>query len=1239
MTLYRDIIDFTPLQDVIELRRADNVRDASELVKTYVVSERMADVLCDVIFPLLTPGHDAKGLMIVGNYGTGKSHLMAVVSAVAQHRELADLLTHPRAAAVADTFAGRYRVVRAEIGDTEMPLRDIVLTKLEQALEEWGIQFRFPARDKSFTLKDAFHELMHLFEQRYPGCGILFCLDELLDYLRSLRQSTVIDSLAFLREVGEIAQTTRFRFFTGVQEQVFGNPKFEFVGETLRRVRDRFEQVKIARTDVAEVVSRRLLTKTPEQEVLARRQLERFSHLYDGMTERLSDFVRMYPVHPDFLTVSEAVPNHENRHALRILTKQIGLRLDQPVPADEPGVIAFDSIWQYILDDPSAKTDPEIRAVIQVCDTLLSKVELGLKPVYRSAARRIIHALSLHRLTTGELNAPIGMTAEDLRDQLCLTLAPMPPGTDPGRLGLMVEMVLKQIMAVVGGQFISRNEENQQYYLDLRKVVDYDGLIEQRIATLGSDELDSSFFKAFQEAIELRDEPYREDHLLWERELVWAARGVERRGYLIFGGAEQRPTAVPERDFRVYLLQPFEPRGPLPEEPREVVLRFKLELLEADDFFGPLKRYAAALSLTRLKTQGERREYERRAEAQRVLLVRWLKENIEAALIARHDGRDLPLGELLVAAKVTGSERRDLKAALERAMAHLLATSFEDEYPDYPTFRGIVVRETDRTAVCSDALSWLADVTKTKQGAAVLEALELRDGDRIRTRNSRYAKSVLERLDQRGEGQVLNRSDLVRGSDPELWEPFRLETEYLGVVVCALVHQGDAVVRIDGIEYDAAKLKSLSRLGGAKVADFSVLQRPRGIPIAAWKEIFALLGIAEGLLATDQSRELGVRELRVAVERGVAAALDAKRVLLGGLQLWGSSLLAAAEQDQWLGGIERWKQFLEQLRAFDTVAKLRSLRLEVATIQAYAPGRDHVAKVEALSRALVRLSPLAAYLAEAERALRPDDSWQAKLKERQQEVRAVLADPDRRDDAAVLADFERKLKTLKAEYVDHYRRLHASARLTTAQAADRDAMLSGSVRTDLDRLSQVNILPTARLSDFVTELEKLKACHVLSHQDMEHAAICPHCQFRPALDPLSGRDVGRALGKLKDGLDELRETWGESLHTELTRLEVRESIALLPPVQRGLVEDFLADAGLPEPVTSDFVTAVQVALNRLEPLPLDGAALISALVGTGAPATIQDLRERFTAHLMTVLAGREEGAVRITFAEPKDGKM
>ena len=68
-------------------------------------------------------------------------------------------------------------------------------------------------------------------------------------------------------------------------------------------------------------------------------------------------------------------------------------------------------------------------------------------------AIKIIYALSVHRLTTNGLDVQFGLTAENLKDDLCLYL--MMPEQDADFLLGVVKATLRDIMTTVSGQFIN----------------------------------------------------------------------------------------------------------------------------------------------------------------------------------------------------------------------------------------------------------------------------------------------------------------------------------------------------------------------------------------------------------------------------------------------------------------------------------------------------------------------------------------------------------------------------------------------------------------------------------------------------------------------------------------------------------------------------------------------------------------------------------------------------------------
>ncbi len=121
-----------PLESVKQIRESDTLESAKRDVETFVISDRMADQLVNIVIPALR--YDAfgdtrkKGVFIVATYGTGKTHLMSTIGGVAEHAVLAPRLQHPDVAKAAEAIAGRFKVIRFDIGATSLPLREIVAT-------------------------------------------------------------------------------------------------------------------------------------------------------------------------------------------------------------------------------------------------------------------------------------------------------------------------------------------------------------------------------------------------------------------------------------------------------------------------------------------------------------------------------------------------------------------------------------------------------------------------------------------------------------------------------------------------------------------------------------------------------------------------------------------------------------------------------------------------------------------------------------------------------------------------------------------------------------------------------------------------------------------------------------------------------------------------------------------------------------------------------------------------------
>ncbi len=1227
---YADLIHFEPIESVVQLRDADAEHDALRLVQTFVISERMAEQLGDLVFPQLqfmNPA-DNRGLMVVGNYGTGKSHLMAVVSAVAEHAGLAKVMTNPAIAEKAKLIAGRFKVIRAEIGSTTMSLRDILCAVLEEGLDGLNVSFSFPSTSDRHENKGAFQEMMSAFQMRYPDQGLLLVLDELLDYLRSRKDQELSLDLSFLREIGEVCKGTRFRFMSGVQETLFDNPRFQFVADTLRRVKDRFEQVRIAREDVAYVVSERLLKKDAKQQSLIRDHLTKFAPLFGSMNERMDEFVRLFPVHPSYLDTFERVYVAEKREVLKTLSAAIRKLINDSVPDGEPGLIAFDSYWQTLKDNPSFRSVPEIKEVIDKSDVLESRIQQAFtRPQYRPAALRVIRALSVHRLTTGNIYAPLGATSEELRDDLCLLL-PVPE-RDAEFLKTMVETVLKEIVKTVSGQFLSFNKENGQYYLDLKKDIDFDSLIEKKAESLGDDQLDRYYFDALRRVV-LEDPeapPYVTGYRIWEHEVEWRERKAGRAGYLFFGAPNQRSTAQPQRDFYLYFLQPFDPPFYKAEiRPDEVFFRLKLR---DDDFDRSLKLYAGAREQAGTASGSNKKVYEEKATEHLRTLTGWLRDHMTTAFEVGYQGRLRTLAEVIQGKLPGGLERATVRDLINAAGSVCLAPEFEDKCPEYPVF-SVVITGQNRGQAAQDALRWISGSLKTKPGTAVLDALELLDGDQLKARSSRYAKNVLELLSQKGQGQVVNRSELISDHNGvDYWGRFRLEPEFLAVVLASLVHSGDVVLSIPGRKVDAAAIDQFAKLGINEVLAFKHIEPPRDLPLGPLQELFDLLGVPKGLIVTPAKRDEAVAQLQ-----GKVAELVNKVVIaqsnFSEFVIWGKPILSENEQADLRRRLASHKAFLESLQAFNTPGKLKNFPFDSAAVTVQKAGISLVREVDELAALVRQIGPLAAYLGKAEAVLDSAHPWAVEVTEKRGALFAKLSSPKHRVDPSFQRALSQALTELKSGYQDAYLAAHQRVRLG-ANDEKRKADLAKDPRlSQLRKLGGVEMMPTQQLRDVENRMFALKTCFYLTKNELDADPICPHCAFRPIEEQSDGQPASEVLRELDQRLDDLVRDWTAALQGNLEDPTVAENIELLSdPTGKEAVTQFVKLHALPDPVGPGFLKALQEVLSGLEKVVVERDVLHAALVSGGTPCTVGELKERFDRHIAVLIKSKDASKVRI----------
>jgi len=1231
---YNELITFQPIESVIQLRDANRQDAARKLVSSYVISTEMCQRLSEVVIPHLQydKPHDNKGLLIVGNYGTGKSHLLSVLSSVAENAELLPLISNPAVEQAAATIAGKFKVIRLEIGSTQMPLQEIITTALEKNLADWGVSFQFPNATQQYENKTAFENMMGAFHQKFPCHGLLIVMDELLDYLRSRHDQPLILDLGFLREIGEVCKDLRFRFVAGVQEAIFDSGRFAHVASSLGRVKDRFQQVRIASTDVQYVVANRLLKKTPQQLTQIREYLQAFAKFYSNMNERMDDFAELFPIHPDYIETFEHIPIVEKRGVLQIISDTIKKLVSLEIPADRPGIEAFDSYWKALTENPANKAIPEVAAIIECSEVLASKIKNAYtKPPYRAMALRIVDALSVHRLTTHDPYAPIGLTPEELRDGLCLYHAAVAslPGDPAANLLTVVETALNEIRRTVSGQFISFGKDNRQYYLDLKKVDDYDALVEKRAEALDSNVLDRYYYDALRQALECTDAPSFTGWQIWQHEIVWKERQAPRLGYLFFGTPSERSTAIPPRDFYFYFVQPYDsPRFTDDKLPDELFFR----LSEKDKAFDDsLKFYAAALELAATSSGGKKDTYSRKAAEYLDSVKKWMHDHLLANMDVTYQGQKKKLTRWLQGRPNSGGPL-NIRDTVNAVGSACLAEHFSNQAPNYPTF-SLMLTTRNLTQAAQDAVRGIAQpAARTKQATAVLDALELLDGDKLEPARSQYAKHIIDLLKTKGQGQVLNRQELIKPIntvDYFVPDKFRLEPEWAVVLLASLVYSGDVVLTIPGMKFDATGLNTLATTSIEELKKFKHIERPKDWNVPALKALFELVDLAPGLaIEVTQGNTAPVTQLHLTLLAVVERLVLGRQQLLNGIPFWGQNLFTEPEMRSMAETLETAKTFIESLQAYNSPGKLKNFKYDVDELNAQRKVFNKLKEIQELEIFAREIGQFTQYLSMAEGYLPETDPWALKSKALREQLVKDIHKPENRVSPKFKAGVIDKLKTLKGEYTVAYLALHKRARLNHGQDQAKSELAKDYRIAQLQRLTAIDLLNRQQLLEFQDRLGRLRTCFALTDRELETDPKCPHCGFWPSMEPITA-SADAILESVKADLGKIQKSWSQSLLGNLEDPVVQSNLGLLKPKQSKLLEDFAKQAELPDEISNDFLQALQEALSGLSKVPVHLDALKSALFPDGSPITSAELRDRFENFVSTLLKGKDPGKTRI----------
>jgi len=1214
---FSNLINFQPIESVIQIKDSNDKSKAIESVKTFVISDRLSEGLNNLIIPQLQFDEpvDNKGLMIIGNYGTGKSHLLSVISSLSEYPGIFENLQNKDVVESCKKIDGKFVVLRLELGSVTQNLRDILCNELEKFLKLHNILYNFPTTNIANN-KESLKDMMIKFQEKFPEQGLLLVLDELLDYLISREDLVLINDLQFLRELGEFCQSSKFRFIAGLQASLFDDPRFQTASDTLRKVKDRFETYTIGKSDLNFVISRRLLSKTQEQRDQVESHLNNFLPLYPTLQTKPEKFLELFPIHPSYTEILLRVTFVEKRHIFKNVSNEIKNLLDKEIDSKNPGIISFDSYWKVITSDPSLKSDEDIVKVINASSALENKILDSLEDIYKENAIRIIHGLSVHRLTTGgDIDVPVGMTTGELRDKLFLHAEL--PEKNPEFLENTIETTLMKIKQSTDGSFISQNSENMQWYIDVDKDIDYDAKISKKITSLDDPKKDRYFFEILRKVMETPDVSAVTDRNIWQSEIEWEEKKINRKGYLFFGSPNERSTAQPPRDFYMYFLQHFKiPSFTDDKKLDEVFFKFKNIDSEIED---DILFYCAARDLEITSSQTTKQIYSNKSEQRLKKISTWIRESGLSNIIVTFQGTEKNLLDVPIIKK---GANFTFKEIINSASSYFLKETFNQKYPDYPVFEKLVTGDNMEQYV-KDTLRLISKNIPSNISRSILSSLKLTNTDgNIDTNSSKYALAIKSKLESKAVNEVLNRDEfMTKENDQEFDSKFHLEDDWVLIILCSMVYAGDLIIGYSGKKISAENISEINSMSSDDLLQFRYVQRPSGIPVARLKELSILFELPPGLFA-GQNLDRGVELLQNKITENLKSILDLNEKISEGIRFWDVEVYDLQEQQNLKNILDNFKQFLDSLQKFDSSAKIKNLRLTQDEISEKQINFDKIKHLNKICNIILKISPLTNYLSQTNLILSSKYSLSNFSEQKQSMMIKIKENPAEE----LSQELKSELEEIKQSFVEEYYNSHKKSRLDSQSNEKLVSVLNSSSLKKLQKLRNISLLDQTKLSDLENKFGKLKPCSELEKSELESSPKCIHCNYTPSDEGIF--DSKERLSKLESELSTTEQDMTKALNENLDDPIVKTNLDAQEKNKRKSIDEFLSQKTLPDEISNIFVDALNEVFTGLEKTILNVEELRESLQKGGTPCTQNDLESRFSQYLEEKTKDKTKSKIR-----------
>lgn len=1218
---YKELIQFDPINEVVKFDRLGDDDYRRSLVKNFVFSDTYEKIIIPELCKNLdyTASYDTFGIQIVGNYGTGKSHLMSLFSLIAENQDYLPLVQSDKARKALGNIAGKYKIIRFELGNDE-ELWKIVCYQIDLQLKKWDISYSILDDNSPDSYTDKLNRLAAYFEEKFPDKGLMIVIDEMLSYLKGRSGSDKINrDLAVLQALGQMSDHSKFRMVFGVQELIYNAPEFQFAANMLNKVNDRFRQIEITKQDVQFVVQQRLLRKTDEQKQVIRKHLSGFTEFFPDMHAHLDEYVNLFPVNPSFFENFQQIRiGKSQREVMKTLSRKFEDLLDTDVPTTNPGLICYDSYWDDLCSS-QMQTFPDVRRVTEIMQTVSRKIDENfIKPGEKPnipLAHRIANACAV-KILQDSLDKTNGVNVENLLDDLCF-LDPLCPDHD--FLLDRINTVASQIVRATVGQYFEKNEKNGEYHLRISGGINYEQKIKDYVSTMTDDQKDGFFFNFLVEYLPVETEQYRREFKIYQHRLSWESHKIMLDGYIFMGNPDEKSTTAPRQIFYIYFMPVFHPdNSKRTLDADSVYIHFDKISPEMKEL---LQLYAAAQSLTASADTSQKVFYNTFIQKYRDELRRMFDSEFKQAVEIVYQGEIQP-----VAPKDLNGSKID---AISRITSKILEDYFCTELPGYPRFMlNYPITPDNSRAMLKGARQKIANPEiQNRDGEAILAGLGLIKDNALSTEGSIYALSISQKIQNKGDNSVLNRDEILyRFYENDFRSiDYKIGAEYEFLVLATMTALGEIEINYAaGNNINAANIRKIIDLPEEQFYSFTHVSRPKDINIAAARQLF--ISITGKDLTAQLSNGEVYQQLLLRAQQIAADAVRVEHDLANGIYLDDIEIISQGDALSIKHRLAALRGFCDQLPAYASQAKMRNLKWSADEIKRTTAVIADMERVKKTLQAVNQFREKTSYLSQAKQYM-TDQAMIQRTDQALQNVKDVVSaidNPQAQSRCITLLD--ETIDQYINWYIGQYKRMHINA----LQDNDKRKILNSNACKVCEAVSRADhdngyFAVAEQYAIWERDIQSLTP---ISNAVTKDALLRqPYCGFNPK--SFSGKQLPN-LSDLSQRLSDIFDNIDASLHQILRDKDLLNSVDALNDSEKGLLQRFNSNAEDLAPSNAERLVEIVYKLHK-GIRKIDIAADYLRKHVLNRPMTPDDAVKAFRKYIAEITSGSETDNIRIIF--------